>query len=182
MSLRCTVQFTSTGTKHIAWNTGQGRTEQWRVSWMPDQPLTQDQAVAALNIAELVGTGWSEPDQGITDINDWADQLGLTAAVAVAHVNNRHGWDRAVRYAHLPWQHKSLLLLLGSYFDDHGVYRRPAITELMKVTQLAEQHLVDLSFELERDNWFSWHPVTGAECNADQPARLLVLDPAPATH
>lgn len=182
MTLTCNVVFVSDGTKHRAWNTGNGEAERWRVSWMPERPLTQGQAEAAMNIAELVGTGWAEPDQGIADINDWADELDINPAVAVQQVADRRAWGCAVRYADLPWQHKGLLLLLGTYFDTDGVYRRPAVTDLAKATGLAEQHIVDLLVELEDDRWFSWHAVTGAECNADQPERLLQPDPAGTSH
>lgn len=181
MSLFCDVRFRSDGTKHVAWNISNGKAEQWRVSWLPERPLTQGQAEAAMNIAELVGTGWSSPAQGISDINEWADELGMSAAVAVQLVVDRRAWGCAVRCADLPWQHKALLLLLGTYFDSDGYYRRPTIAELAKVTQLAEQHIVDLLVELENDAWFSWHPVTGAECNTPQPERLLMNDPATNT-
>jgi hypothetical protein len=176
VTLTCNVTFASDGTKHRAWNVGNGAREQWRVTWMPERLLTQGQAEAAMNIAELVGTGWASPNQGITDINDWADELGMSATVAVQLVADRRSWGCAVRYADLPWQHKTLLLLLGTYFDSAGRYHRPTVAELAKATGLAEQHIVDLAFDLERDGWFSWHPVTGAECNADQPSRLLQLD------
>ncbi len=177
MTLRCDVVFKSDGTKHIAWNIGNGKAERWRVSWMPERPLTQSQAEAAMNIAELVGTGWSSPAQGISDINDWADELGVKATVAVQQVADRRAWGCAVRYADLPWQHKALLLLLGTYFDSDGVYHRPAVADLAKATGLAEQHIVDLAIELEHAAWFTWHPVTGAECNTDRPARLPQNDP-----
>lgn len=179
MTLTAHVVFRSDGTKHIAWNTGQGSTEQWRVSWMPEEQLTQDQAEAAMEIAELVGTGWAGTSQRITDLPGWAAELGLDPKVAVQRVADRRSWGCAVRYAQLPWQHKALLLLLGTYFDASGVYRRPAVDELAKATHLAEQHIVDLLIELEKDAWFSWHPVTGAVFNAPQPERLLQLDPVP---
>lgn len=175
MTLYCDVVFRSNGTKHTGWNTGNGKAEQWRVTWMPERALTQRQVEAAMNIAELVGTGWAEP-QGISDMNDWADELDMKAAVAVALVNDRRAWGCAVRHANLPWQHKSLLLLCGTYFDAAGIYRRPAVADLANATGLAEQHIVDVLFELERAAWFSWHPVTGAECNTEQPARQLQLD------
>jgi hypothetical protein len=176
MTITAHVVFTADSTKHIAWNTGTGTREAWQVSWCPELKLTQDQAIAALNIAELVNSGYVSPDRGIVDLPGWAAALGIDPKVAVGQVNDRRAWGCAVRYAHLPWQHKGILLLLGTYFDTTGVYHRPATADLVKVTQLAEQHIVDLLFELERDSWFSWHPVTGAECNAEQPARLLQLD------
>ncbi len=181
MTLTCNVVFVSDGTKHQAWSVGNGKAERWHVSWLPERTLTQGQAVAAMNIAELVGTGWASPDQGISDINDWADELGVAATTAVQQVADRRAWGCAVRYADLPWQHKALLLLLGTYFDTDGRYHRPAVADLAKVTQLAEQHIVDLLVELEDARWFSWHPVTGAECNAEQPERLLMNDPVTDT-
>lgn len=176
MTLTAHVVYSSDGTKHIAWMTGLGKAARWHTSWLPERTLTEGQAVAAMNIAELVGTGWASPDQGVSDINEWADELGINAAVAVQQVADRRAWGCAVRYAQLPWQHKSLLLLLGTYFDTDGVYRRPTTTDLAKATQLAEQHIVDLLVELEDARWFSWHAVTGGDVNAEQPARLLQLD------
>jgi hypothetical protein len=181
VTITCEVIFVSDGTKHRAWNTGNGKAEQWRVSWMPERPLTQSQAEAAMNIAELVGTGWDANSHRITDLPGWAADLGIDPKTAIQQVNDRRAWGCAVRYADLPWQHKSLLLLLGTYFDDVGRYHRPSIAELAKATQLAEQHLVDLAIELEHAGWFGWHPVTGAECNTPQPARLLQLDPVTDT-
>ena len=181
MTLTAHVVFTSDGTKHRAWNIGNGTAETWRVSWLPERKLTQDQAVAALNIAERVGTGWSSPNPGISDVNDWADELGMSAAVAVQLVADRRSWGCAVRYADLPWQHKSLLLLLGCYFDSAGVYHRPSITDLAKATSLAEQHIVDLLLELDQAGWFSWHAVTGSTVNAPKPERLLQPDAVAAS-
>ena len=175
MTLTAHVTFTSTGTKHIAWNTG----KRWQVSWLPERVLTQDQAETAMNIAELLGTGYSSPADGIPQLSEWAHELDLTLGDVFRHVSDRRAWGCAVRYAHLPWQHKTLLLLLGTYFDTAGVYHRPSTTDLAKVTSLAEQHIVDLLVELENDSWFCWHAVTGADVNTPQPARPLVLDPAP---
>lgn len=176
MTLTARVVYSSDSTKHTAWMTGLGRVARWHVSWLPERTLTEPQAVAALNIAELVGTGWDANSHRITDLTDWAAELDIAPPVAVQQVNDRRAWGCAVRHADLPWQHKSLLLLLGTYFDTAGVYHRPTPADLAKVTQLAEQHVVDLSFELEHTGWFSWHPVTGTTVNADQPERLLQLD------
>lgn len=173
MTLTANVVFRSDGTKHIAWNTG----KRWQVSWMPERVFTQDQAEAAMNIAELVGTGYASPEEGITSLPGWAAELGVTPLEVFQHVADRRAWGCAVRYAHLPWQHKALLLLLGTYFDTDGVYHRPTIADLATVTGLAEQHIVDLLIDLEHDHWFSWHAVTGAETNTPQPERPLVLDP-----
>lgn len=179
MSLTATVVYSSDSTKHTAWMTGLGKAARWHVSWLPERSLTEDQAGAALSIAELVGTGWDSHGHRITDLPGWAAELGIDPKIAIQQVTDRRAWGCAVRYATLPWQHKALLLLLGTYFDTDGVYHRPAVADLAKVTQLAEQHIVDLLFELEREDWFSWHPVSGAECNKAQPQRLLVLDPVP---
>lgn len=177
MTLTAHVVYSSDTTKHTAWMTGLGRAARWYVSWLPELALTESQAVAAMNIAELVGSGWSRPDQGISDLNDWADELGIAATTAVQQVADRRSWGCAVRYADLPWQHKSILLLLGTYFDNNGVYRRPTTSELAKATGLALQHIVDLLMELQDDAWFSWHAVTGADVNTPQPERLLQPDP-----
>jgi hypothetical protein len=176
MTVTANVVYSSDATKHTAWMTGLGEAARWYVSWLPERALTESQAVAALNIAELVGTGWDSNGHHITDLPGWADELGMSAAVAIQLVADRRAWGCAVRYADLPWQHKSLLLLLGTFFDPAGVYRRPSISDLAKATGLAEQHIVDLTLELEQGGWFSWHPVTGAECNTVQPERLLQLD------
>lgn len=176
MTLTARVVYSSDGTKHIAWMTGLGKAARWHTSWLPERDLTEAQAVAALNIAELVGTGWASPDQGVTNLHDWADELGIDPKVAIVQVADRRAWGCAVRYADLPWQYKSLLLLLGTFFDTDGVYRRPDPTELAKATGEAEQHLVDLSIELEHAGWFSWHAVTGLDVNTPRPERTLQLD------
>lgn len=175
MTLTAHIVFRSESTKHIAWNTG----KRWQVSWLPERVFTQDQAEAAMNIAELVGTGWDRNDHRITDLPAWAAELGIDPKVAIGQVTDRRAWGCAVRYAHLPWQHKGLLLLLGTYFDTNGVYHRPTPDDLATAMHLAEQHVVDLAMELQGDGWFSWHPVTGTTVNADQPERLLQLDPVP---
>lgn len=176
--MNCTI--TSDGTQHRAWNTANGAGELWRVSWAPEKPLTHEQAVTAMQIAELLGTGYASPINGIVQLPDWAAELNMTAAEVFQHVADRRAWGCAVRYADLPWQHKALLLLLGTFFDTDGVYRQPTTAELAKTTGLAEQHIVDLLVELENERWFCWHAVTGADINTTQPERLLVLDPAHA--
>lgn len=176
MTLTATVVYSSDSTKHTAWMTGLGAAARWHVSWLSERDLTEGQAVAALNIAELVGGGWDTNGHRITDLPGWADELGMSPTVAVQLVTDRRAWGCAVRHADLPWQYKSLLLLLGTYFDTNGIYQRTTVAGLADVTQLTEQHLVDLLMELERAGWFCWHPVTGAECNSEQPERLLQLD------
>lgn len=176
MTLTARVVYYSDVTKHTAWMTGLGKAARWHVSWLPEHALTEDQAVSALNIAELVGTGWDRNQHRITDLPAWAAELNMSPQSAIQLVTDRRAWGCAVRYADLPWQHKSLLLLLGTYFDTTGRYHRPLVGDLAQVTQLDEQHIVNLAAELEHASWFSWHPVTGAECNTEQPARLLQLD------
>lgn len=53
----------------------------WLVTWLPGRPLTQNQAVTAMLIAETIGTGatgtfWSHLD-------GWAAELGLDSAAAI---------------------------------------------------------------------------------------------------
>lgn len=177
MTLTARVVYSSDSTKHTAWMTGLGRAARWYVSWLPERTLTESQAVAALSIAELVGTGWDTNGHRITDLPGWAAELDIDPKIAIQQVADRRSWGCAVRYADLPWQHKSLLLLLGTYFDPDGVYHRPTITDLGKVTRLPEQHIVDLAMELEHTGWFSWHAVSGTEANARQPERFLQPDP-----
>lgn len=171
MTLTANVTITSTGTQHRAWNSADGPGDLWHVSWCPEQWLTHNQAITAMSLAELVGTGFSSPVGAITSIPEWAAELGLPASEAVARITDRRSWGYAVRYATLPWQHKSILLLLGTYFTATGTYRRPAVEDLVHVTGLVEQHLVDLLVELETAGWFSWHAVTGTDINAVQPDR-----------
>lgn len=181
MTLTAKVVYSSDSTKHIAWMTGLGKACRWHVSWMPERDLTEDQSVAALQIAELVGTGWDTNSHRITDLASWADEIGIDPKIAIQQVVDRRAWGCAVRYADLPLQHKALLLLLGTYFDVDGIYYRPTVAELAKVMQTAEQYVVDLSMDLEKDAWFSWHPVTGTAVNTPQPERLLINDPVTTT-
>jgi hypothetical protein len=163
ITVNCAI--TSDVTRHRAWNTGSGNGEVWRVSWNPSQAYTHEQAITAMYIAELVGSNYASPQDGITSLPGWAIELGLTASDAVRLLLNHQSWGYAVRHSTLPWQHKSLLLLLGTYLDTDGTYHRPAASEISDVAGLGEQDTVDLLMELEAAGWFSWHTVTGTDVN-----------------
>jgi hypothetical protein len=81
----------SPATRHIA-ELVQGSAE-WRVSWLPARPLAQDQAVAAMELAEAVGQIPADCDPEVYDEGFWsrvdalAAKLGMSASAAVGRAS-----------------------------------------------------------------------------------------------
>lgn len=69
-------------TRHTAlWTPGAGTYGEgaWIVSWLPDRPLTHDQAVTAMTLADEVATHAVVAQRHVAV---WARELGLTAQQA----------------------------------------------------------------------------------------------------
>jgi hypothetical protein len=81
------TEMTSDLTRHTARAAGGG----WTVSWLPGRTLTQNQAVTAMTIAEIVaehagdlagsGSAWR------IHVDGWAAELGITGPHAVAEAS-----------------------------------------------------------------------------------------------
>lgn len=61
----------------------------WEVSWLPGRRLTQNQAITAMTIAEVVATRFPiECTDPLWDhLDNWAAELGLTGPNAVARAS-----------------------------------------------------------------------------------------------
>ena len=74
------VTMTGDSTRHHAEAVPGG----WRVTWLPDQLLTRDQAVTAMMLAEAVAcTTLTSEHRLWPHIDAWAAQLGLSGPAAV---------------------------------------------------------------------------------------------------
>ncbi|MFE7802796.1 hypothetical protein [Nocardia sp. NPDC057440] len=79
--------MTSDLTSHSARSVGQ---ENWVVSYLPGRTLTCAQAVAALQVAEVVPTL-------LDTVGELADEVGLTALEAVGMAVRQSPWDDQTR-------------------------------------------------------------------------------------
>jgi hypothetical protein len=79
------TSMTSPATPHTAAATADG----WEVSWLPGRTLTRNQATTAMVIANIVGgKGVGLADDPIwPHLDNWAAELGLSGADAVARVS-----------------------------------------------------------------------------------------------
>jgi hypothetical protein len=63
------------------------------VSWLPGRRLNRNEAITAMALAETTSTAdTSELDRMRPFIQDWADELGLTADQAVTRIAVRPAW------------------------------------------------------------------------------------------
>jgi hypothetical protein len=79
------VLMTSDQTRHYAVAAGVITTglEYWHVSWLPDG-VSRDEAITALMLAEVVAMHGQSPEGRLGQlVEQWADELGLTARQAV---------------------------------------------------------------------------------------------------
>jgi hypothetical protein len=78
------TRVTGETTTHLAYHDGRA----WQVTWLPGRQLAQYQAVTAMTIAESVAhvADLDETHRLWPHIRDWAAELDLSAAEAVAQV------------------------------------------------------------------------------------------------
>lgn len=91
MTLRISDNMiTSTDTVHVAWRRREAAADQrcsWTVSWLPNQLMTENDAILAMKLAEVVSQQCTELDeQAQHTVNHWAQQLYLTGPDAVARI------------------------------------------------------------------------------------------------
>ena len=89
-------RMTDDQTRHWAVPVTEGESYgQWVVSWLPDQHITRNQAITALNLAGAVATMQEEGRHVVVDhghrlwpqIDQWASELGLTGPDAMVRVS-----------------------------------------------------------------------------------------------
>ena len=81
------TEMTSDITRHTATCTDSG----WTVTWLPRRTFTQNEAITAMTVAEMVierAHILADPTSKLWwHMEGWADELGVTAAFAVAEVS-----------------------------------------------------------------------------------------------
>jgi hypothetical protein len=81
------TEMTSDVTRHTATRTGDG----WAITWLPGRTLTQNEAITAMTVAEMVierAHILADPSSKLWwHMDGWAAELGVTAAFAVAEAS-----------------------------------------------------------------------------------------------
>jgi hypothetical protein len=88
-------------TKHTARATDSG----WSVTWLPGRALTQNQAITALTIAEVVRTHCDDladtASRWWLHVDQWAAELGISGPYAVAEASLSPEDHAAIPTVHL---------------------------------------------------------------------------------
>jgi hypothetical protein len=59
----------------------------WILSWLPGRPLTRNQAITGMTIAEAVSRGLQPGDRLWPHLDGWASELGLSGPDAVVRAS-----------------------------------------------------------------------------------------------
>lgn len=86
------TRMISDSSPHQAWRTG--GFDEWAVSWLPARPLTRNEAITAMHIAEIVVT-WKRLEKAKqhpqVQTEKFAAELGLPGDEAALHVTMHPG-------------------------------------------------------------------------------------------